>query len=724
MGGPTEPRPFGREWGDALLEALFTESPMGLYLFDEDLRLIRMNSAARGWRGAAVEDHTGHRLGEVVPGFDTEAIEAMLRRVLDTGQAAIDFEQRGFPPTDPTREYVASISAFRLRGSGDAAHRIGVAAEVTDVTGQFRARNRVMLLNAAGERVGRTLDMTGTAEEFVEFVVPALADAATVDLFDCVLRGGEPPAGPVESHLPLRRVARRDVESTGSDGDQDGSIPLISLDPPTPYTQSVVDHRPRLIQQPGVDPGVPATGGREAADGESGSGTGSVLVLPLVTRGVALGVAVVRRNTLSDPFDEDDLAIAAEVAGRMSLSLDNARRYEREHATARTLQRGLLPPALPSVSAVETAHRYLPGLDAGGDWFDLLTLSGGRVALVVGDVEGHGLAAATTMGQLRTAVFTLAALDLQPEEVLSRLDDMMARMAEERTRLSADVASDPPGASCVYLVYDPVSRLCTFARAGHPPAVLVRPDGQTQVLDGGAGPPLGLGGLPFEAEDKELPEGSLLALYTNGLIEGRRASDDALGRLQRVLAHPGRSLADSCDEAVSAVRPRRADDDAVLLLARTRSLTSDSVATWTLPLDPAIVSTARTLAGRQLAAWDLDDLAFTTELMVSELVTNAIRYSTGTVVLRLIRDGDSLLCEVFDNSTTAPHLRRSRESDEGGRGLLLVAQCSRRWGTRLTATGKAVWAEQPLPEPVSVGRLSQRPADPGSSVPSGQEPPA
>ncbi|MFF7203386.1 SpoIIE family protein phosphatase [Streptomyces sp. NPDC008141] len=713
MGDPIEPRPPGREWSDALLEALFTESPTGLYLVDKDLRLIRMNSAARGWRGVAVEDNTGRRLGEVIPGFDTEAIEAMLRRVLDTGKAVIDFEQRGFPPTDPTREYVASISAFRLQGRGDAADRVGVAAEVTDVTGQYRARTRVMLLNEAGERIGRTLDMTGTAEEFVGFAVPALADGATVDLFDCVLRGGEPPAGPVEAHLPLRRVARRDAESTGADGDQAGSMPLISLDPPTPYTQSVVDHRPRLIQQPGVDPGVPGTGGRGPADEESGS----VLVLPLVTRGVALGVAVVRRNHHSDPFDEDDLAIAAEVAGRMALSLDNARRYEREHATARTLQRGLLPPALPRVSAVETAHRYLPGHDAGGDWFDLLTLSGGRVALVVGDVEGHGLAAATTMGQLRTAVSTLAAMDLQPDEVLSRLDDLMARMTEERTRLAGDATSDQhAGASCVYLVYDPVSRLCTFARAGHPPPVLVRPDGHTQVLDGGAGPPLGLGGLPFEAADMELPEGSLLALYTNGLIEGRRASDDALGRLQRVLGHPGRTLADSCDEAVAAVRPHRADDDAVLLLARTRSLTSDSVATWTLPLDPAIVSTARTLAGRQLASWGLDDLAFTTELMVSELVTNAIRYSTGTVVLRLIRDGDSLLCEVFDNSTTAPHLRRSRDSDEGGRGLLLVAQCSRRWGTRLTATGKAIWAEQPLPAPVAAERLSQRPADPGPSA--------
>ncbi len=713
MSEPAQPRPPGpdpvpgRDLNEALLNALFTESPLGLYLFDSDLRLIRMNTAARGWRGVAVLPHRGMRIGELVPGFDTEAIEAMLRKVLQTGDAVTDFEQRGFPPTDPTREYVASISAFRMQDRGGDS-TLGVAAAVSDVTEEFRARNRVMLLNASGERIGSSLDIRRTAEEFARFAVPDLADGVTVDVFDCVLRGGAPAPGPVESHLPLRRVARLDSESDALHAEDIETGELFGPDGPSPYTQSLVDHLPRLIQQPSdIGPFVPAAPG---ADRNSAS----VLLLPLSARGVVLGVAVIRRNERSEPFNEDDLALAGEIADRTALSLDNARRYEREHAAARTLQRDLLPPALPTVSAVEAAYRYLPGDDAGGDWFDLLPLSGGRVAMVVGDVEGHGLEAATTMGRLRTAVSTLAEMDLPPDELLSCLDDLMSRMARERATAPGRppaAPEQPAGASCLYVVYDPVSRLCTFARAGHPPPLLVRPDGRTQILDGGAGPPLGLGGLPFEAAETELPPGSLLALYTNGLIEGRRTSDDALGKLQHVLAHSDRSPEDSCDAVVAELLPRRPDDDAVLLLARTRSLGGDVVATWTLPAEPEIVATARALAGRQLVAWGLEELDFATELVVSELVTNAIRYSTGEVVLRLIRDGNTLTCEVTDNSTTAPHLRRSRENDEGGRGLFLVAQCTQRWGTRRTSEGKTIWAEQSLP-PSRGARLTHRPYDP------------
>ncbi|MEV4441786.1 amino acid permease [Streptomyces sp. NPDC049577] len=379
----------------------------------------------------------------------------------------------------------------------------------------------------------------------------------------------------------------------------------------------------------------------------------------------------------------------------------------REHTAALNLQRGLLPHRLPSLTGVETASRYVPAdsrSGVGGDWFDVIPLSSTRVGLVVGDVLGHGLSAAATMGRLRTSVRVLARLDLAPDELLACLDDVVGQTVEEWAR---DDGGGGPGAdgdealgvTCLYAVYDPVSGRCSMARAGHSPPALVDPAcGTVSYPNLPAGRPLGLGGSPFESTELQLPAGSLLALFTDGLVQAPgHDTETGLGLLTGVLSECGRPLEELCDRTVAALLPGPVDDDAALLLVRTRMLAGHQVAEWELDADPASVATARSAASRQLGEWGLEDLAFTTELIVSELVTNAIRYaSAGPVHVRLIRDR-GLVCEVSDTGHTSPHLRHAAADDEGGRGLFIIAELTRRWGTRYTATGKTIWTEQPLP---------------------------
>ncbi|MFH7597261.1 SpoIIE family protein phosphatase [Streptomyces racemochromogenes] len=376
-------------------------------------------------------------------------------------------------------------------------------------------------------------------------------------------------------------------------------------------------------------------------------------------------------------------------------------REHREHTTTMTLQRSLLPHTLPQQGALEIASRYLPAggeAGVGGDWFDVIPLSGARVALVVGDVVGHGIRASATMGRLRTAVRTLADVDLPPDELLTHLDDLIIHLsADEADPDVPEESAGGIGTTCLYVVYDPVIRRCTVARAGHPPPAVVSPEGSVYLLDVPAGPPLGLGGLPFETVEVDLPEGSLLALYTDGLLQAREHDlDEALDSLFTALTRPASSLDTVCDRVLTALLTHRPEDDVALLVARTRALHTDKVVVWDLPSDPSVVADARRYTTEQLSAWDLDEASFVAELVVSELVTNAIRYGAPPIQLRLIHENDTLICEVSDASSTAPHMRRARTFDEGGRGLLLVAQLAQRWGTRHAPTGKTIWAEQSL----------------------------
>jgi ABC-type multidrug transport system ATPase subunit/anti-sigma regulatory factor (Ser/Thr protein kinase) len=361
------------------------------------------------------------------------------------------------------------------------------------------------------------------------------------------------------------------------------------------------------------------------------------------------------------------------------------------HAPAVSLQRSLMPRGLPELSSLDAAFRYLPAhAGAGGDWVDVIPLSGARAALVVGDVVGHGLHAAATMGRLRTAVHNFSSLDLPPDELLTHLDDVVSGIDQDEAASGNDVVV---GATCLYAVYDPTTQRCQLARAGHLPAVLVHPDGRVEIPDTPVGPPLGLRGLPFETAELEVPEGSQLVLFTDGLIEARtRDIDVGLGLLGKALSEPARAPEETCQAVLDALLPAHHEDDIALLVARTRALPRDRIAEWGVASDPSAVATVREVASRQLAAWGLDDLTFSTELILSELVTNAIRYAKPPVRIRLLLDR-VLICEVHDSSGTSPRLRHASATDEGGRGLFLVAQLSERWGTRYTPTGKVIWAE-------------------------------
>ncbi|MEV7558302.1 SpoIIE family protein phosphatase [Streptomyces sp. NPDC089795] len=679
----------------SVLDALFRRSPIGLAVHAPDLGILRVNRALARFAELPTAQMRGRRIGDFVFGPDVEPIETRLRRVLETGEPVIFTEQPCRTRNDPGRERMVSVSAFRIEdASGEI---LGVTQLVEDVTDRYRARRRLALLNRTTTRIGTTLDLDRTARELADAAVPDLADAVSVDLLEPVARGEETAAG---TSGAVRRVAVHSVVAEAlqvmySAGE------VFHFDPRTPQARCLAERQPIL------EPVLRSSPSWYFQDPERtrrafGLGAHSLIVVPLTARGLLLGLLSLWRAERPEPFEEDDVTLAEEFASRAALCIDNARRYTQQHQAALTLQRSLLPRELPEHSAVEVAHRYLPADPAtgvGGDWFDVIPLSGARVALVVGDVVGHGLHAAATMGRLRTAVHTLAGLDYAPDEVLSHLDDLVDRLADEQEPADGYAQGRQiVGATCLYAVYDPTSRRCTLARAGHLPPAVVTSDGAVSLLDLPQGPPLGLGGLPFESAEMELAEGSLLALYTNGLVEARGHDlDEGLGRLREALSRPGRSLEETCTAVQNALLPERPRDDVALLLARTRVLAPERVASWELPAEPTSAARARHLTQATLSGWGLEEAAFTAELVVSELVTNAYRYGGGApVTLRIIRDR-GLICEVSDSSSTAPHLRRARTTDEGGRGLFLVAQLTERWGTRYTRDGKTVWTEFPLP---------------------------
>ncbi|WP_275557982.1 SpoIIE family protein phosphatase [Streptomyces sp. 5-6(2022)] len=680
---------------EALADWVLTGSPVAVAVYDTGMRCVRQNEAMRRLTGVPDEERIGQGLSAAVTGADVGEWEARMRRVLDTGRAEEGFLLSGRTVRDPDHDRRFTVSASPLRDR--AGHVVGVCATVIDSTEQYRARERLALLNEASTRVGSTLDVMRTGQELTDLVVPRLADFVCVDLVEALLTGEEPPPGPVHG-VVLRRVAHRSVrEGTPEAVVRVGEVDWYTAN--SAQARCLATGRSALyrtmreaISWIAEDPA------RLAKVKEYG--IHSWMIVPVRARGTTLGVAMFLRSRRGEPFEAEDLSLAEELVARAAVCLDNARRFTREHMAALTLQRSLLPQRLPEQSAVHAAFRYLPGapeLGVGGDWFDVIPLSGARVALVVGDVVGHGLQASATMGRLRTAVRTLADVDLAPAELLTRLDDLVIRLATESETGAEGIAPGDTGATCLYAVYDPVAGHCCLARAGHPLPAVVWPDGTAELLELPGGPPLGLGGLPFESIDVELPAGSLLALYTDGLIESRQR-DAATGvhRLLRELTGGSGSPDALCDRVSRALFPDHPADDAALLLARVQRLDVDRVATWDVPAEPEAVSVARARAVGQMREWGLETAGYVTELVVSELVTNAVRHGGTPIELRLIRDR-SLICEVFDGSSTAPHLRRARVFDEGGRGLMLVAQLTQRWGTRQTPGGKLIWCEQPLP---------------------------
>ncbi|MEU6578577.1 SpoIIE family protein phosphatase [Streptomyces sp. NPDC046805] len=572
---------------------------------------------------------------------------------------------------------------------------MGVTVFTVDVTDRVRSHGRLDLLQRASTVIGSDLDLVQTAQELADLAVPDIADTVVVDILESVLRGGEPVPATAAGRA-AERVAFSSAETDGPDRRLVGELNGLALLPA--YARTLTDLQPRLIRRMEQD-GDWMLHDTERARRLIDAGVHSLLVVPLAARGVVIGVAGFYRWANPAPFEEDDLTLLTEIAGRAALYMDNARKYTREQAAARTLQRTLLPADLPSLSAVDAACAYVPSTQ-GGEWFDVIPLSGARVALVVGVVKGSGIHAAAAMGGIRTAGLSLSALDLAPDELLARLNDMVVRFVEEAaysTPTDYPMGDRPTGATCAYAVYDPVSQRCTLALAGHTPPLLFSPGGDATPVTAFTGPPLGVSGASYENTEIGLTDNSVLALYTEGLLTAAgHPPAQTLAQLERLISHPNRSLRETCEAVTEALVPARTDHDAVLLLARAHRLAADHVASWTLPPESEIVHTARTLARQQLEAWGLQDIAFDTSLIVSELVTNAVVHASGPLQLRLILDR-VLTCEVSDENSTAPHLRHARPADEGGRGLFIVANVTERWGTRYTEEGKTVWTEQKLP---------------------------
>lgn len=672
--------------GASLQRALVQQDRIGVAVHDTDLRVVWTNITPELFGGPPLPP--GSTLQDVAVGEDTQAAETALREVLATGRPLVGKEQRMRFPGIPGREWVLSLTVLRLEDPWGRPE--GVVVMLSDTTEQYRDRRHRELLHESLARMGTSLDVTRTAQDLAKVLVPAFGDFVTVDLTRAVLVGDEPPRlGSGKTYLT--RVAGE--SSCG--GWPDGVIK-----PGTTFPANLPD-TPALRR---LQRGAVVTVDREGAIAALGDMAGmflpegacSVTVAPLLARGFLLGTVALWRSARQAPLDASEEVLLAEIASTGALGVDNARRYDREHRAAVALQERLLPRATIKTAAVETKGFYRPsGGRAGisGDWFDVIALPSLRVGLVIGDVTGHGLSATAMMGRMRTAIQTIADMELEPAEVLAHLESLVQRLAAETPPDQRDTV----GATCLYAVYDPITRQCTMASAGQPPPVLVTDDGVARFIDIEPGPPLGVGGVPYESSTLELEPGSVLALYTDGLIRAEESDvESGLEHIRRNLAarsRPDRGLDEVGRELVAGASP--AHDDIALLLARTSVVPPGSTVSWQFPADAESVGKAREMTARQLEDWGLADLVLTSELVVSELVTNAIRHAGGPVGLRLIRE-DVLICEVSDPSSTQPRLIRAGVTDEGGRGLFIVAQCTSRWGSRYSAQGKTIWTEQPI----------------------------
>ncbi|MEU4091507.1 SpoIIE family protein phosphatase [Streptomyces sp. NPDC026673] len=678
--------------------AILDRAPIGVVVRDLGLRCTWVNDAMESHDGISRDRRLGCGITDAWHSVESEAAEAMMRRVLRSGSTKV-YAYRTWLPAVRGEERPYAVSFSCLQGADGKA--TGVCTISVDVAESQRERGRLAVLGEAGTHLGSTLDVMQTGQELADLAVPQFADYVAVDVEQSVLSGEGPPVhiGSIGERLPaLMRAGVASIhpgapESAWARGER------TLVPPDSPVGEVLRTGESRLEPEVDTTPGGWIDQSPALARMVREHGIHSAMVVAIRARRVLLGMAVFIRTENPLPFQATDLLLAEELVSRAAVSLDKARRYCREHTAALALQRSLLPHRLRGGAAVEAASRYQPAdIDrgVGGDWFDVIPLSGARVALVVGDVVGHGINAAAAMGGLRSAVRTLADMELPPGELLSRLDDTVQRLAEADVD-APDQGAAVVGATCLYAVYDPVTRQCTMATAGHPPPAIVDPQGKVTFPDLPTGVPLGLGlGGLFEPTELELPEGTLLALYTDGLIETRDHDiEHGMRRLAAALAQPRLSLEELCTRAMAPVKGQAACDDTSLLLVRTRSLSPAQVASWILPGDGTVVDRAQDLAASQLAAWGQEALDDSVKLIVSELVANAMCHSDGPIRLRLIRH-EVLTVEVSDAGARPPCVRGARSVDEHGRGLATVTRLSRRCGTRPARDGKVLWAEAEL----------------------------
>ncbi len=547
----------------ALSSRLVDQSPIGLAVLDTELRYVLVNAALERINGVAAQDHLGRTTGEVLPHLDAAGIEARMRTVLESGEPLLDEVTTGCTPADPHHEHAWSASFYRLEDQ--AGQAIGVAISVVDITDQHRAalsvaraRRRLSLIADASIRIGTSLDLAATARELADVAVPEVADIAAVDLLDAVLAGSPPGDG--TSDVRFRALAVKSARPGPALAAADPVGEVARYGAQRLVAQCARTGRPVLV--PRVRGTDLARIARDPAGAEllRQAGVHSYLAVPLIARGEVLGALDLKRARTPVAFDADDLVLATELAARAAVCIDNARWYQQQRHAALALQRHLLPPRhTTDPPGLAIAHRYQPATTAdetGGDWFDAIPLPDECTALVVGDVMGSGITAAATMGQLRTSTRTLARLGLAPDEVLTHLDETTQDLGEVT-------------ATCVLAHYDPRSRLCRLACAGHLPPVLVRAHRPPRLLALDPGAPLGVGSVPFRTTDLHLRPGDDLVLYTDGLVEVRDQDiDQRLEALTDLLAGPHRPLEDTCDLLLSALRRADTPDDVALLIAR------------------------------------------------------------------------------------------------------------------------------------------------------------
>ncbi|QFG26396.1 ATP-binding SpoIIE family protein phosphatase [Actinomadura sp. WMMB 499] len=675
-------------------------------------RILQFDRNAAAVLSADPDGLLGAGLDEVIPGAREPLLEAARAGRERTAMLALE--------TAEGAVLDAVVTVHPMSGGAPDLAALAVIKVPVPLADRFAdpAVIRRALLDDGLPRVGSTLDLELLARGLMDVLVPHFCNSGALMLLESHLDEEEPPAGP--GGPPLRRMA---IGFDDGDPGWDAAFPTgetIAYPSGTPFAQCVESGEP-VFASFDEEAAHSAADWRRPPVADLLKGA-SMLLLPITSPAGVLGFFVCTRNTAHRPFDPYDAQVGQAFAARASTFVENARRYSRERATALTLQRSLLPTGLSAPSTVEVHHRYLPGsrmIEVGGDWYESIALPGARVALVVGDVAGHGVKAAVTMGRLRTAIHTLAGLELPPAEALERLDSLMSTLGER----------EPHFATCAWVVYDAVSGRCEVASAGHLPPLLVPPGGASTYLDVPPAPPLGVGDGPIVSREFTVEDGTLLFLYTDGLVENRaRDIDDGLAGLRRILG-PGaaaRPLDELCQDALDGVYDDQHRDDIAILVARLARIPEDRHASWELPADPAAVRRARGLVRDRLARWGLDELADSTVLVASELVTNAIRHTSGRLVLRLVREG-GLVCEVFDRSDGRPRVRHHEEPAGGGaggagppaagdgdgdgggepgeggamadagRGLHVVGRLARRWGVRRTPGGKAVWCEQELP---------------------------
>jgi serine phosphatase RsbU (regulator of sigma subunit) len=636
------------------------------------------------------------RLPEILPSMSVGESARIVAQVLELGYPVLEFSQNARVPVTPDWGVSRRVErrARRERAARAAAEGLPIPDDLADEAEDLEhaaVRERLEFLNEVSGRIGTSLDLARTIVEVSKAVVPRFTDVAGTYLREQVVAGEGFAEGAPDTTTLWHRVA---LEHTDEPGRWDDVVPVGEAMPfpaHTPFFQCMTTGEPVLVPRISEQLGHAIASQFDKRDIRPLITGRSMLVVPLKARNVVLGFMILLRHPERAEFNDMDKVTGAELAARAGLVLDNARMYTYQESVAETLQDSMLPHIPPHRTGCDIATRYLPGTllgRVGGDWFDSVKLPGARTALVVGDVMGHGLNSAAMMGQLRTAVQTMAALDLPPAQLLRNLDDLAQRLGDGYL------------ATCLYAVYDPIAGVLHLANAGHIPPVLVRAeDGRSELLELPTGAPIGVGGVPFETVRVPVEPGDRLVMCTDGLVE-MRGEDIGVGlaTLCASAAHPAASMDDACDTIIRALNTRGGrKDDVALLMARLNGIAPQDVAEWRFPPEPAQVGRARAVVREQLHDWGLPRLADPAELMVSELVTNAVRHTRARPVeVRLVR-GDTLLCEVDDDDHELPVLRNAGPEAAAGRGLRVVSALAREWGTSRTGAGKTVWFELTLP---------------------------